>query len=397
MIKTDSNFYSNDKIKEFFKNKSIIKTFLISIGFILLIFIFSILTNNVFLSPRNLSMLSRQGSVLMIITSGVLILLISKNFDLSAGAAIYLIGVIIAKLMITYSFNMWLAIGIALAAGIIMGAMQGYFVGYLGISAFIVTLAGQLIFKGTGYVLTNANTISPLPDTFNNISESFIPPQISGIIIAVIIIAGIIMLLMDYQKMKQWYGSSSKLIIKIITLILIGLAAIWVFCGYHGIPMAVFIAAIVAAVVHVICTKTVFGRQVFIIGGNEEAANLAGIKVNTRIFQTFILMGVMYAIAGMVLAARLSGSTATAGNLVELDAVAAAVIGGTSMSGGIGSIKGVVAGVLILTSIDNVMSLMNVSSFVQLVIKGIILLSAVVFDVYVNKSRFKFKLIKKSK
>lgn len=376
------------------KNTNNIRNVVLTIAGVILLAIFNKITNNAFISQRNLIMLLKQSSVLMILASTLMVLLVMRNIDLSGGAGVYLTSVIVAILIVKLNVNMYLAIAIALLAGVIMGAINGYFIGYLNLPAFIVTLAAQQIFRGIGYVLTNAATIGPMPKKFNLISEAHIPPTACIIITIILFAAFIIHNLYQYKKMNKYYGGFKKLVRNsIIALILAGIS-IWIFGGYKGCPMAVVISSIVACCMYFVTTKTVYGRHAYLIGGNIEAAKLAGVRTDKRIFQSYVMQGLIYGIAGIVLTARLGGAAATGGNLLELDAVAAACIGGTSMSGGTGTILGLVGGVLILTAIDNVMSLMNVSSYLQMVIKGVILLIAVCFDLYVNRYKFKFKLIK---
>jgi ABC-type xylose transport system permease subunit len=358
---------------------------------IILMFVFNAMTNNIFTSVRNLTLLMKQASVLMIVSSGIMLLLVERNFDLSGGAAVYFVSVIVAQLAVTYKLDLWVSFLLSMCAGIIMGSINGLFIGYAGIPAFIGTLAAQLVFKGIGYSWTNAATIGPIPESFAWFSEGYIPRTISVIIIATVGVASCLMCILDYRKMKQWYGKINRLFIKIAAIIGVCALAIWIFTGYYGIPMCAFFAMIMAAITSFISNKTVFGRHIFIIGGNPEAAKMAGINTKKRIFQSYLYMGVIYGVAGIIITARLGGSTATTGNLIELDAVAAACIGGTSMSGGVGRITGVAIGVLILSAVDNVMSLMNVSSYLQMVVKGVILLLAICMDVYVNKNRFKLK------
>lgn len=367
------------------------------LGVIMMFYLFNQLTNQAFFSQRNLTMLLKQASVLMILTSSLMMLLIERNIDLSGGAGVYLSGVVCAMLIVKGGWSVFPAIVVTIIAGICMGAINGMFIGKIGLPAFIVTLAAQQVFRGTGYVLTDCATIGPMPKSFTAISETFIPPAVSATIVAVILAMFVLTQVKNYKKMGKWYGSKAHLVENIILAAVLGGVAIWVFYGYKGIPMAVVIASLIAMLSYVITTRTTFGRKVFLIGGNQEAARLAGINIENVVFKSYLYEGLMYGIAGIVLTARLGGAASTGGNLLELDAVAAACIGGVSMSGGAGSIVGCVSGVLILTAIDNVMSLMNISSYLQMVIKGIILLCAVCFDLYTNKAKFKFKLSNKNK
>lgn len=357
-------------------------------------YIFNILTNNSFFSQRNLTMLLKQASVLMILTSSLMLLLIETNIDLSGGAGVYLSGVICALLIVRGEWGVVPAILVTIIAGICMGAMNGFFIGKIGLPAFIVTLAAQQIFRGTGYVLTDCATIGPMPKELTAISETFIPKVVSVAMIFIIFALFAMTNIRNYKKMGKWYGTRGHLIENLLLGMIVSGVAIWVFSGYKGIPMAAVIAFAIAFLSYIITTKTSFGRKIYLIGGNKEASRLSGINLEGIVFKSYLYEGLMYGIGGIVLTARLGGAASTGGNLLELDAVAAACIGGVSMSGGAGSIVGCVCGVLILTAIDNVMSLMNISSYLQMVIKGVILLFAVCLDLYTNKAKFKFKLNK---
>lgn len=364
---------------------------LMAVGLVLLMVVFNLLTGNIFTSVRNLTLLMKQGSVLMITASGMMLLLIERNFDLSTGAAVYFVSVVAAQCAVTYKLGLGASILISLAVGFVMGSINGFFIGRIGVPAFIGTLAAQLVFKGVGYTWTNAATIGPVPDNFAWLSEGYIPPLPSAILIAVVALVACAMSIRNYQLMKQWYGSVNKLFFRIAFILLVAAVAIWIFTGYYGIPMCVLFASLVATLTGFVSNKTIFGRHIYIIGGNPEAATLSGIKTKNRILQSYLYMGMIYGIAGIVITARLGGSTATSGNLLDLDSVAACCIGGTSMSGGVGRITGVVLGVLILSGVDNVMSLMNVSSYLQMVVKGLILLLAVCTDVCMNQTKFRLK------
>lgn len=378
-------------------NKGFLKTIGMFVGIAFLLWIFNVITNDVFVTPRNLTMLLKQSSVLMILASSLMMLLISKNIDLSGGAGVYLCCCVVALLIVNAGWSMYVAIPVTLALGMFMGALNGFFIGFVGLPAFIVTLAFQQIFRGIGYVLTNAATIGPMPKAFNQISEAYISPTVSVIIVCVLFAVLLFTNIRSYKKLGAWYGGIEKLIVNLAISVVVCGALIWVFTGFRGIPMAVVVAFVVAVAMYIVSSKTVYGRHIYLIGGNMEAARLAGVRTDVRIFQSYVIEGLMYGIAGVVLTARLGGAANTAGTGLELDAVAAACIGGTSMSGGVGSILGLSVGAVLLTMIDNVMSLMNVSSFLQMVAKGVILLAAVCLDLVMNKAKFRFKLVNKKK
>lgn len=376
-------------------NKKMLTHLVMLVGIVVMVYVFNQLTRGVFASARNLTLLTKQGSVLMIVACGLMLLLVERNFDLSGGAAVYSVSVVVSKMVVTYKFDLVTSISVALACGLLLGCVNGLFVGYIAVPAFIATLASQLVFKGVGYTWTDAATIGPIPDRLADLAEGYIPNTASGVLITVVCLAICVLTILNYRKMRAWYGGVNRLVFELAAAVAIGGIAFWVFTGYHGILTCVLFACIMIGITSFIANKTVFGRHIYIIGGNPEAARLVGIKTKRRVFQSYVYMGLVYGVAGVVITARLGGSTATTANLIELDAVAAACIGGTSMSGGVGSVGGVALGVLILSAVDNVMSLMNISSYAQMVVKGLILLFAVCMDVYVNRSTF--KLVKRKK
>lgn len=379
------------------KNKALVKKVGTAIAVIILVLIFDRLTNGAFASQRNLVILLKQSAVLMILTSSLMMILIEKNIDLSGGAGVYLTGTICALMIVKAGISIYIAIPVTLVLGVLMGAINGFFIGYIGLPAFIVTLAAQQVFRGIGYTLTNCATVGPMPKNFTVISEAFIPSYVSVAIVLLIFVLFAVTNIRKYRQMGEWYGGKGKLIENLAIAAVAAVVLSWMFLGYRGCPMAVVIAVIVAFVAYLITTKTVYGRQVYLIGGNIEATKLAGINTVKRVFQSYLFEGLMYGIAGIVLTARLGGAASTGGNLLELDAVAASCIGGVSMTGGVGTVLGAACGVVILTAIDNIMSLMNISSYLQMVIKGIVLLIAVCLDLYANKGKLRFKLLNNKK
>ena len=379
------------------KGRNAIRQIATIAGIALLLIVFNSITNGVFVSPRNFTMLLKQSSVLMILASTLMMLLIGKNIDLSGGAGVYFTGTIVAMLIVNANWPIVPAIIVGLLLGVCMGCAEGFFIGYLGLPAFIVTLAFQQIYRGTGYVLTNAATIGPVPKSFINIAEAFIPSAVAIVLVVLLYAVLIASIVVRHKRSGEWNRGIGKLVQNICVATVICGVLIWMFLGYRGLPMCVVIAFVVALVMYFVSTRTVYGRHIYLIGGNIEAARLAGVRTEKRIFQSYVMEGLIYGIAGVVLCARLGGAASTAGTGLELDAVAAACIGGTSMSGGTGSIIGLAMGVVILTMIDNVMSLMNVSSFLQMVAKGIILLISVCLDLYMNKQKYKFKLVNTKK
>lgn len=363
------------------------KLLLVIIGIVVLMVLFNVLSDGVFLSQRNISLLLRQSAILGIVASGMVLIIVTGNIDLSVGSAVYLVSVVVAQLTVMYNFGVIPTIICAILAGLLMGAFQGLMVARFNIPAFIVTLAGMLIFRGIGYVWSNALTIGPVPRQVVFISEGYISQNLSLVLILLIASIAILLTIRSALRLKEWENFNTKLWSTIIPIIILSLLSIWIFVGYNGIPMAVLVVAFGAIILHFVMSNTKFGRNLYIIGGNEIAAKLSGVKVKKHLFASFVVMGLVYGVAGILISARLSSAPPSAGELLELEAIASAVIGGTSLSGGIGVIPGALLGALLLSAIDNYMSLMNVSSFLQQVVKGFILLAAVWFDMSVRKKK----------
>lgn len=352
---------------------------------ILVAIAFQNLTNGIFLSPRNLAQLTRQAAVLIVVASGVSLLIIQGEIDLAIGSAVYLAGLASATAQTQWGFSALAAIFVAFGVGILMGAWQGFWVSRLNVPSFVVTLAGLLGFRGVGYVWQNAATLAPMDPSYVAISESFVPPTPSIILILVIFIALSAFGLRTWIAERSESGKRNLRLVRFISRIIpaaIGAAIlIYMAVGFRGIPMAVVVALAVAGLLSYIALHTRFGRQMYVIGGSREAAFFSGINTRNNVLFTFLLMGCIYAIGGILVTARLNAIAPATGEFLELEAIAAAVIGGVSLAGGIGSVHGAIIGALLLTSLDNGMSLMDVSSFLQLVTKAMLLLFAVLFDV----------------
>jgi D-xylose transport system permease protein len=380
-----SNTSGANKVKLF--GKFGWKQALIFAGIIAIMFIFNMLTDGVFLSQRNFSLLLRQSSILGIVSAGMVMLMVARQIDLSAGSAVYLVSAVAAQLTVTYQFGIVPSILCAIVVGVLIGSFQGLMVSKFNIPAFIVTLAGMLIFRGIGYVWTNAATIGPVSSGFIKISEGYVSLTLSTLLIVFGAAAAVFIHFRNANRLKQWVSFNENFWYKLIPIILLAGLASWVFLGYKGIPMAVAVVVVGIVFMNFLMSNTKFGRNLYVYGGNPEAARLSGIKTSRILFYAFAVMGFIYGIAGVLITARLGSAAPTAGNLLELDAIAASVIGGTSLSGGAGIIPGALVGALLLSAIDNCMSLMNVSSFLQMVVKGLILLAAVWFDFYVRKKK----------
>lgn len=349
--------------------------------------VFHFSSDEVFFTPRNLSLLLRQAALVAILAAGVSVLMIMAEIDLSIGSAVFLTGVVAAEVVVTHGQPTWLGVTAAIGAGIALGAWNGFWVSRLAVPSFVVTLAGLLAFQGLGLMWTDAATIGPLPGGFVDLNEAFVPKGISYV---ALVVFGLVMASLVFRRhrvdvRRHGNASGAQLVLRLGGIAVVTSLALWITGGFLGLPSAVVWVIGIGIVLFLIMSQTTFGRNAYMIGANREAAFLAGINVRRHIFLGFVLMGVLYGIGGVLLDARLSASSPAAGQFLELNAIAAAVIGGTSLMGGVGTIPGAMVGALLLATIDNGMNLLNVNSFAQLVVKGLILILAVALDQFANR------------
>jgi D-xylose transport system permease protein len=356
--------------------------------FALLTIYFHFASHGIFFSPRNISLLLRQASIVAVVAAGVSILIIMGEIDLSIGSAVYLCSVVAASLQTYYGVGTLETVLATIVVGVALGAWQGAWVVGVSIPSFVVTLSGLLAFRGFGYWLSNAQTIAPVTKAFSALSEGFIGKTASYATLAVILALGAAGVIAGYRRAAQeGRENATRTGLALIALIAaVGVLA-WAFGGFLGIPEALVWVAAIGALLTGLMTRTKFGRNAYLVGANREAAVLAGISLGRQLIFGFVLMGFLYGVAGVLITARLGAATASSGLFLELDAIAGAVIGGTSLRGGIGSVPGAIAGAVLLTTIDNGMSILNVSSFLQMVVKGLVLLFALAFDAVMSKRR----------
>ena len=357
--------------------------------------ILSILTKGTFISFRNLSNLFLQSATIAILAVGMVLIIVVGHIDLSVGANVGLLGAIAGVLMTKKGFDTLPTIIIILAAGLLIGLWQGYWVAYRGVPGFIVTLAGMMIFRGLCIGVTGGNSIGPMNKSFKIIGQGYLPKLTnllfndSSAVLGVICI--ILFIVFEFRKRnaRVKYGFNVLPIhLQIAKVIIVSIAialVLSIMVGYMGIPYAILLLMCIVWLFNFIATKTAFGRHVYAIGGNKDAARLSGINIRKTYMIVFVLMGVLCSIAGIVFTARLNAATAAAGTNMELDAIASAIIGGTSTMGGEGTIIGAVIGALVMSSLDNGMSLMNLDVTYQYVVKGLILLLAVWVDIATRK------------
>jgi ABC-type xylose transport system permease subunit len=346
---------------------------------------FQFTTEGTFLTQRNLVLLALQTSIVSLAAISAVMLIVTRNFDLSVGSAVALVGVVVAVLTVNHDMNPLLALPIALLAGVAMGAWQGLWVTRMGVSSFIVTLAGMLYFRGASMIATNGATIAPLPDALADLATGFLAPgpSIALIVVGIGALAGFQLLgARRAQQLGLMDAIGAHLVRRLAPFVVGGLAFGWV-ATRQGIPYLVLLVAAAAVGAEVVMRRTRFGLQLYAIGGNPEAARLSGIRVNRVIFANFLIAGLAYGVTGVALTARVGGAVAgSAGLFLELDAISAAIIGGTSLTGGRGRVFGALVGALLMGSLNNGMSLMNVPTFYQETARGVVLLFAVAADQY---------------
>ena len=360
--------------------------------------IFSVLTGGIFLTSRNLSNLFMQMVTIAIMTSGMVLIMVAGNIDLSIGSVLGTLGALAAWLMSIKGLNPVATILITLTVGLAVGVWHGFWIAHRKVPAFIVTLASQMAFKGITLAITKGTTIGEFSEGFKNIGQGYIPSfsssddslHLSTIILVVFAVVFFILSTIGTRKKRIANGFAvlrpSLEIAKIIIISAAILGVGFVFASYRGIPYAIVLLAVVAGIYVVITTRTPFGRHVYATGGNQEAARLSGVNIGKTLMIICISMGILNAVAAIVFTARLNAATTAAGAGMELDVIAGCIIGGTSPWGGVGTIFGAIIGALVMASLDNGMSLMNLPIMYQYIVKGLILLVAVWID-YANRKK----------
>lgn len=356
--------------------------------------IFAVITQYINTTPRNITNIFIQNSYILLLATGMVLIIITGNIDLSVGSLCAFTG---AVSVLVYNLNIGIipTIIITMLIGSIIGAFQGASVAYLRVPSFIVTLAGMLLFRGLTYIITNISPITPKDDTYKQIVSGYLfenetGPDTSLIFTTAIIIAIIMCIFASYNRRKKIrYGFSvlpvQYFIVRIVLLFLVIGGLAFVFSQYHGIPNIVVLMSIVIGIFVFITKKTVLGRHIYAVGGNAAAAKLSGINSERIVFLVFVIMGTLAGLSGVVFTAYLNSALPQAGQLFELEAIAAAFIGGASATGGIGTIIGAVTGALVMGTINNGMSLMNLGAEYQLIVKALVLLLAVWYDLYSRK------------
>ena len=368
----------------------------ILLAFVVIVVLFSVL-NPSFLSPGNITNIVLQYSYVLVLAIGMLFVIVLGQIDLSVGSVVAVTGALSAVLVIRQGLPWWVGILAAIVFGLLIGAWQGFWVAFVGIPGFIVTLAGMLLFRGLTYQILDNVSLSPFPKPYYNVANGFLNGLLGGdgfdLFTLVIFAIGIIGFAYSQWRTRQariHYNQTVEAIwLFVLKIVLIAAIVMWFgnqLAHSRGLPIVLILLAVLVLIYGVLADRTTFGRDVYAIGGNKTAAALSGINVKMVSFWVYVNMGFLAAVAGVVYSARMNGAQPGAGNMFELDAIAACFIGGASTTGGIGKISGALIGGLIMAVLSNGMQLMGASTSTQQIVKGLVLLVAVAFDVY-NKRR----------
>lgn len=394
--KKESKEKSTINIKE--KVLDIFSKYSMVIILIALLIAFQMMTGGIFLRPLNITNIVLQNSHILVLAAGMLLVVLLGFVDLSVGSVMAFVGAIAGMMMVNNHMSPWIAVPVCLAIGALIGAWQGFWVAYVGIPAFIVTLAGLLMFRGLTQVVLGGQSLAPFPRAFQKISTGYLPEIMvssSGmhfltLVLGLVLAAGLVFFQWKAREKRKKnlfeVPSMNAFIFKAILTVGIVLGMSYIFASYQGFPIILIILGVIVGVYGFLTNSTVAGRQIYATGGNLKAAQLSGIKTKKITFWVFVNMGMMAALAGLILAARLNAATPQAGTSLELDAMASVYFGGASTSGGIGTITGAIVGGLVMGVLNNGMSILGVGVDWQQAIKGLILLLAVVLDIY-NKKR----------
>jgi len=373
------------------------------LALVVIMLLFQVLTGGVLFRPVNITNLILQNSFIVIMALGMLLIIVAGHIDLSVGSIVAFIGGISAIMLVKWGWHFSLVVPLCLVIGGLMGAAQGYWVAYQKIPSFIVTLAGMLVFRGLTYVVLQGRPIGPFPKEFQMLSTGFVPDLLSfgdpstsmvknwfALVIVLVLVGLAIYSGMKNRRLNDQHGSENEpFAFFLVQMAIISVVAVFLgfqLATYRGLPNVLVVMGVLIALYSFVTTRSTIGRRIYALGGNEKAAKLSGINTERLVFFTFANMGVLAALAGMIIAARLNSATPKAGVGFELDVIAACFIGGASASGGVGKITGAVIGAFIMGVMNNGMSIMGIGIDYQQLIKGLVLLAAVYFDVY-NKNK----------
>lgn len=364
------------------------------IALVFIVAFFQITTKGVLLTPVNITNLMMQQGYILVMAMGMMLVIITGYVDLSIGSVVAATGAISAVLMIDNSIPVLWGIPLVLLLGLVIGSGHGFFVSLIGIPPFITTLAGMLIYRGVCQVILSGETKARYPDAFVNMASGFVSYQVMGRdVVSLALAAGIIILIIFMELRDRRSKQKYHLEVLPAYMSILKIAILAIFIGFiadrlssnMGVPIILFIVISLAVFYTFLMKNTVLGRHIYAVGGNQAAAKLSGIKVAKVKFIVFANMGLLAALAGMIVAARLNAATPRAGMGFELDAIAACYVGGASTSGGVGTIVGCIIGALVMGILNMGMSIMGMPIDWQNIVKGLVLIAAVCFDIYAKR------------
>lgn len=381
---------SQTKIGRFKISTDVLRAYTMVFALIAIWIFFHYSTDQIFLDPRNFSNLMRQTAVTGVLAVGMLMVIITGQIDLSVGSVVGLAGGIAAIAQGWLGWGLLPSLSAAIAVALVIGALHGSLTAYLNVPAFIVTLGGLLAWRGVVLGLTRGETIPIRLQSFKAIGQDYVGPMV-GWVIAIVAVAAIVWLNVSRNRARKRHGlpvpGPGITLLRILGPSLAVVGFIYMMNSYQigpgiyaGVPIPVIIFLAIALAGAFLTQNTTFGRYLYAIGGNPDAARLSGINIRRHLLAVFCLMGVLSGVAAIIYTARVGSASPDAGQLLELDAIAACVIGGTSLMGGRGTVFGAILGALIMASLDNGMSLKNVEPYMQNIIKGAILVAAVGLD-----------------
>jgi putative multiple sugar transport system permease protein len=366
------------------------------VALILIMAFFQWSTNGVLMQPLNLTNLVLQNSYIVIMALGMLMVIVAGHIDLSVGSVAGFVGALAAVLMVEKQMDPIITAILCVLAGAMIGAAQGYWVAFWRMPSFIVTLAGMLVFRGLTIVLLDGQSIGPFPEGFGLLSAGFIPEffggelRVTSLLLGCLVAVSFFVIDWRHRSNARKHGlDTGPVYLFVLKNLLLGsmvIALSAILASYRGMPTVLIIMGLLTILYTFVMNRTTIGRRVYAVGGNAKAAKLSGVNTERVVFYSFINMGILAALAGMVFAARLNSATPKAGTGFELDVIAACFIGGASASGGVGKVMGAVVGAFIMGVMNNGMSIMGIGVDYQQIIKGLVLLAAVFFDVY-NKNK----------
>ncbi|AGL18445.1 multiple monosaccharide ABC transporter permease [Actinoplanes sp. N902-109] len=374
----------------------------IYLAFAAIVLLFTILTGGDMLAPQNISNIIVQNSYILILAIGMILIIIAGHIDLSVGSVVAATGAFAAVMMVNWDVPWPLALIVTLIFGAVIGAWQGYWTAYFGIPAFIVTLAGMLLFRAVTLMILKNQGIGPFPDDVRTLANGFTSgyfgnvglgalggADLFSIVVGVLAVGAIFWTQWRARagrvKYNQTVEPMGMFIAKIAIAAVVVMFVVIQLARFRNLPWVLVLLAVLVIGYSVLTNRAVFGRQIYAVGGNLQAATLSGVKVKSVVFWLFVNMGVLSAVAGIIFAGRLNQANPTAGQSFELDAIAAAFIGGAAVQGGVGKVVGAITGGLIMGVINNGMSLIGAPSEQVMLVKGAVLLAAVAFDVYTKR------------